>query len=390
MKSSTLLLVACFLAAWVGIAHANSAPAAPQPLPPVVTVSGSFNENTAFTVLSRSCFASGNFSLPAGSVSATLTPVNISSTRAWQSTVILAVFTNEEWANLQRNSTTTQTTRINSAAFKVTVPASAASGARFTNLNVVNKVALTSWTAVILSPSSISLPAFDFTVTFSQNEVAAKSALPAVCPAPAGGHHASKLSVALVGAFGGVVWLSTVFLVVKNTCSQQFFSFANFMATIPQQPTAGSSGDEEASGGAGQAPSSNKPSRKLRLDPKRKQLEDLRQATAAVATITSFKAMPPRFAASLGAFIIVVVSGVWISLLLATLEVENWPSWVGAGITVVIIVVSMLWCYVRSKMGAQNNQEMVEQLQREFAYAVERSREEMAEETQMEMGHGHH
>jgi Na+/melibiose symporter-like transporter len=161
------------------------------------------------------------------------------------------------------------------------------------------------------------------------------------------------------------------------------------MATIPQQPSTGS--DEEASGSADQqAPSSNKPSRKLRLDPKRKQLEDLRQATAAVATITSFKAMPPRFAASLGAFIIVVVSGVWISLLLATLEVDNWPSWVGAGITVVLIVVSVLWCYVRAKMGAQNNQEMVDQLQREFAYAVERSREEMAEETQMEMGHGHH
>jgi hypothetical protein len=39
---------------------------------------------------------------------------------------------------------------------------------------------------------------------------------------------------------------------------------------------------------------------------------------------------------------------------------------------------------MRAQMGAQSSNEAVDQLQREFAYAVERAKEEMTEEQIME------
>ena len=143
-------------------------------------------------------------------------------------------------------------------------------------------------------------------------------------------------------------------------------------------------GDVESGGGALEPPSSSRGTRKIRFDPKRKQHAVIKQSLAAVATITSFKAMPPRFAAALGTFTVLVVTAVWASLLLASMEVENWPSFIGAGISVIMIVMVVMWCYMRAQMGAQTSNEAVDQLQREFAYAVERSKEEMAEEQQME------
>ena len=388
----TALVLACILASVLANAPHAAAPAA-RGLQWSSTVA--VDTPASFAVLGSDCLVSGLLSTAsAGTITVSLVAAAGTPPRAWPSTLAVGVFPTEQWETLALANNISCTT-LSATVFSSYASASAASGAQFLAVSVTNAAILQKWTTVAFACPSAPLPAMTATLAYNQSAAAA-AATPLTCPAPAAeagahGSGSSKIQVAIVAAFGGVVWLAVVFFVVKNTCSQQFFAFANAMTTVPPGQNGAApavlstheEGDVE-SGGALEAPASSRGTRKIRFDPKRKQHATIKQSLAAVATITSFKAMPPRFAAALGSFTVLVVTAIWASLLLASAEVENWPSFIGAGITVIIIVMVVMWCYMRAQMGAQTSNEAVDQLQREFAYAVERSKEEMAEELQME------
>ncbi len=102
----------------------------------------------------------------------------------------------------------------------------------FANIIVTDVNVSSVWVAVLLAPTS-SLPALSFSVVFNQTSGTAEQA--ASCPvAPVTEHHGSKTRVALISSFGAIIWLVSVFFTVKYTCSQQYFTFANFVSMLPK------------------------------------------------------------------------------------------------------------------------------------------------------------
>jgi hypothetical protein len=103
------------------------------------------------------------------------------------------------------------------------------------------------------------------------------------------------------------------------------------------------------------------------------------------------------FANLIGCFVVVVITLLYLSVLLAALEVNNWPSWIGLGIFLTVIAVLIGWCVFRYKFGSGESQESVDQsdlavdeLKAQFEYAVAKAKEELADEKQLESEHSHH
>eukprot|EP00455_Lapot_gusevi_P028455 TRINITY_DN3039_c0_g1_i2.p1 TRINITY_DN3039_c0_g1~~TRINITY_DN3039_c0_g1_i2.p1 ORF type:complete len:373 (+),score=95.93 TRINITY_DN3039_c0_g1_i2:59-1120(+) len=214
-----------------------------------------------------------------------------------------------------------------------------------------------------VAASCLPTPSFNFSL--SKETVSSAQVQNATCPVTGGdssgetpGHDehgghggVSKARVAIVCAFGGAVWLFLVFYTFKKTCSQPYFSIKEFISTLPSETW------QKSSGG-----------RKLRQRGHEEHEEEVQFHDNAYY---AFKAMPTKFAAVLGTFGVVVATGVWMSLLLASLKIENWESYIGAAIGIFLLFCLFAYLYVKSRMK-QEQERSLQDMKAEFAEAVER------------------
>jgi hypothetical protein len=345
MRCSAFLVLALAFAC-VATVRANSEHGAAESAPAPLTWTVSTNVDAAIqsAIIATGCLAGPANTSAVGTVTVSIAPISPASTsvRTWPNQLNVGVY---DAATAATITAITPCATLLSSANGLGVATVSSSTASFMSINV-NHVGNTvaggalTWTVVLFTCADQTvtvLPALTATVAFNQSTSALASSH-AVCPGVMS-VPSHKIQVAVVAAFGGVIWLATVFFVVKNTCSQQFFSFTNFLTSVPAKHAVTTAAEEHHD----LEMSERAPARKIRLDPSRQQHASIKQSLAVVQTITSFKAMPPRFAIALGSFVIIVVTGVWMSLLLAAMAVENWPSYIGAGVSVVLIALIVLW-----------------------------------------------
>lgn len=445
-----LLLLSCCIVAVIASGSGSAATPAPTaaPFSPTSTVTGSITSsqlsaNNTFAVVSNKCFgriADGNVS---GSIAVSLSTSALSPYGIFTTDLRVAVFCNSNTSfpkvnpEIAANAALTCNQRLALAHYVSAAPTLTPTTATFAPISVVDNGESHTWYVTLVSCTrGVVVDSTAYNVVYTQASSHATQS--STCPAAAEsstevyhGHseHVSSKQVALVAAFGGIVWLFLVFYTFKKTCSQQYFSFSEFISTLPHHKW-GSSSDSNteqhqvlseipssehtaleleddgsvdsssssSQGAAGSPPSSQRGHSKnarhtrLRNDPKVKERERLKQNVTNDSSMLATKAMPPRFAAAVGFFGILVVTGIWMSLLLAALKIENWPSYIGAAMGIILLALAGAWFYVKLRFPENSDQSerAVDELKSQLQIAVERAKEEIASELQEEMAHAHH
>ena len=149
----------------------------------------------------------------------------------------------------------------------------------------------------------------------------------------------SIVRLALVLVFGGLIWLGSVIYAIKKLLlHNKYFYFLNdvadFMSTAANVVT-------------------------LQLEKRVSECdadEEVDDVEKMYRDVANFDALPPKLSAIIGVLAVVVLTGIWVSAILATLLVHNWPSYVGTGMLVILIIYFGVWLLVKheSDVHAKN------------------------------------